>query len=240
MSFTAFALVVAAAILHALWNLTAKQVSGNMGVFWLGLCFASTVLAPFALYFGWQGIDAAGLPYVIATGLIHAFYFSLLGAAYRHGEMSVVYPLARGTGVAGTGLVAWALIGERVSALGALGIGSVCQGILFLGLRELRRPGNSRSYLLAVLVGVSITAYSVVDKVGVGLVSPVVYIAGLAAGSAVFSAPYVLLNYRRECREAWRNQKGASAWIGLGSMGTYLLILWAFQQARVSYVVAVR
>lgn len=94
--------------------------------------------------------------------------------------------------------------------------------------------------LLALFVGLASTGYSVVDKLGVGLLNPIVYIAGLATGTALFLAPYVLLKRRQECREAWHTRKGQSAWIGLGSMGTYLLILWAFQMANVSYVVTVR
>jgi drug/metabolite transporter (DMT)-like permease len=240
MNLTAFALVVAAACLHALWNLAAKRVAGNLGVLWLGLCLAGGALAPFALYDAWQAFDPAGLPYVVATGLIHAAYFGLLATSYRRGELSVVYPLARGTGVAGTALVAWAVTGEGISALGAVGIGSVCPGILLLGLPELRRPNQGRSCLLAVLVGLTITAYSVVDKVGVGLVSPVMYLAGLTAVMGVVLAPLVLLRCPQECREAWREHKRTSLGVGLGSTGTYLLILAAFRQAPASYVVAAR
>jgi multidrug transporter EmrE-like cation transporter len=128
MNLTAVLLVLVAACLHAFWNLTAKRVSGNLGVFWLGLCLAAVVLAPFAVWSAFQSFDLAGLPYIVATAIIHAAYFALLAAGYRHGELSTVYPLARGTGVAGTALVAWAVIGERISALGALGIGTVWLG----------------------------------------------------------------------------------------------------------------
>jgi drug/metabolite transporter (DMT)-like permease len=68
----------------------------------------------------------------------------------------------------------------------------------------------------------------------------VVYIAGLATGTAIFLAPVVLVQYREECRAAWRDHKRASVWIGLGSMGAYLLILVAFRQANASYIVAAR
>jgi drug/metabolite transporter (DMT)-like permease len=241
MNLTAFALVVAAACLHALWNLAAKRVSGNVGVLWLGLCWCGVALAPFALCSAVQSFDPAGLPFIAATGLIHAAYFGLLAAGYRHGELSVVYPLSRGTGVAGTALLAWAVVEEGVSALGALGIGSVCLGILLLALREVRRPtAQGRPWLLALLVGLTITAYSVVDKLGVGLVSPVVYLAGLAMVTGVILAPFVLLRYPQECREAWRHHKRTSLGVGLGSMGTYLLVLAAFRQASASYVVAAR
>src|SRR5262249_61362291 len=104
MNLTAFALVVAAACLHALWNLAAKRVAGNLGVLWLGLCLAGVALAPFALYDASRPFDPAGLPYLAATGLIHATYFGLLAAGYRQGRLSLVYPPSRGPGGAGAGL----------------------------------------------------------------------------------------------------------------------------------------
>jgi drug/metabolite transporter (DMT)-like permease len=214
--------------------------AGNLGVLWLGLCLAGVALTPFALYDASRSFDTAGLAYLAATGLTHAGYLGLLAAGYRQGELSVVYPLARGTGVAGTALVAWAVIGEGISALSALGIGSVCLGVLALGLPELRRPAQGRPCLLAVLVGLTVTAYPVVGKLGVGRVSPVVYFAGLAAVTGVVLAPIILLHYPQECKEAWRRHKRTSLGVGLGSTGTYLLILAAFRQAPASYVVAAR
>jgi drug/metabolite transporter (DMT)-like permease len=103
-----------------------------------------------------------------------------------------------------------------------------------------RRPARARSCLLALLIGLTIAAYSVVDKLSVGKVSPVVYLWGLAAVAAVVLAPFLLLRWRWEWRETWRSHKRTSLWVGLGSMGTYLLILAAFRQANASYVVAAR
>jgi multidrug transporter EmrE-like cation transporter len=76
MSLTGFALVVAAACLHALWNLAAKRVSGNLGVLWLGLCLAGVALAPFALPSALQSFNLAGLPCFATTGLVHAAHGS--------------------------------------------------------------------------------------------------------------------------------------------------------------------
>jgi hypothetical protein len=78
MNLTAFALVVAAACLHALWNLAAKRVAGNVGVLWLGLCWCGVLLAPFALPSAVRSFDPAGLPYIVATGLIHAAHRSIV------------------------------------------------------------------------------------------------------------------------------------------------------------------
>lgn len=238
MTIPAFLLVVVAAVLHACWNLAAKKASGNIGVFWLGLCFACFLLLPLVLILGLP-LETAGVPYILATALIHTAYFGMLAASYRHGEMSVVYPLARGSGVAGTALVA-SLLGEPISWIGTIGIVCVSAGVLLLGLREVIHNSTPHACLLALLVGLTIVGYSVVDKLGVCLVHPVVYITGLVTGAALLLSPYVLLRYRDECRDAWTNCKGLSAGVGLGVVATYLLVLFAFQMGNVSYVVAVR
>jgi len=79
MTLTAFFLVGVATVLHACWNLAAKRASGNLGGFWLALCFAGLLLIPVVGLAGLP-VDLAGLPYIIATGLIHTAYFSLLTA----------------------------------------------------------------------------------------------------------------------------------------------------------------
>ena len=86
MNLTAFALVVAAACRHALLNLAAKRMSGNVGVLWLGLSPTEVMLAPFALLSALQSFGPAVLPLIVATGLIHAAYSGLLAAGHRRGN----------------------------------------------------------------------------------------------------------------------------------------------------------
>ena len=241
MRFDVFLLVVIAAGMHALWNLGARKAKGDAGVLWLGLCAASVVCAPLAF---WTRptlqVLVDGLPLILATGVIHALYFVALSKAYETGEISFVYPVARGMGVAGTATAATLILEETISPLGGLGIGTVVLGIFLLGLDEFRATRDVRSGVLAVLVGGTIIGYSVVDKVGVGIVHPVFYIFAMFVLSALGALPYVLGRRRGICADAWRNMKRYIFLIGLGSMATYLLILFAFQLGRVSYVVAIR
>ncbi len=241
MSTDIFLMVLLAAFLHALWNFAARSARGNLSVLWLGVGLAAVFLLPFAcasVSFDRTLVD--GIPYIIATGVIHAVYFGLLGKSYETGEISSVYPIARGTGVMGTGLIACLLLKEPVSLHGAFGIISVCTGIFLVGISDLRRRGTLRNVLLALAVGGSIASYSVVDKVGVGLVNPVFYIFCLSVITASLLAPVILMKHRQECRIALRDMKRHIGFIGLGSMGTYLIILFAFRSGLVSYIVATR
>lgn len=241
MSVSVFALVLLAATLHACWNFAARKVAGNMSVIWLGLCVASLLSWPLAFLAQRTGppmLDA--WPYMLITGVVHAAYFTLLGWSYGHGDISVIYPVARGTGVLGTTLVASAVLGECLSLAGVLGIAAICTGTLWMGGGIRYRPEQWRAYLQAFAVGAMIMVYSVTDKLAVAHVHPLTYISAMFSLSALLLAPYILYDYRPACRVAWRSLKRYIAIIGIGSMGTYLLILFAFRHGQVSHIVAIR
>ena len=104
MSTDVFVLVLLAAFGHAGWNFATRWVSGNFQVVWLSTWAGTAVLTPFVIAISlrtenWPAISPLAVACVVATGLIHALYFILLARAYRREEISVVYPLARGSGI---------------------------------------------------------------------------------------------------------------------------------------------
>jgi drug/metabolite transporter (DMT)-like permease len=234
-----FLLVLLAAFLHATWNFAAKKVSGDMAVLWLSLCVASVISWPFA-FARWdaQAMTGDALVAVLATGAIHAIYFRLLAQAYRTGDISSVYPVARGTGVGGTALVAYLWRLEPLSMAGGLGILTICVGTLLIGLDQRSQRGAMIAYGFALLVGLTIIAYSVIDKLAVAAIEPVVYISGMFTLCTLLLAPFQgpMHTYRRALRES----KRFIVLIGVGSIVTYLMILFAFRLGPVSYIVAVR
>jgi uncharacterized membrane protein len=237
----AFILVITSAVLHALWNYTTKKVSGDLSVVYLGLVFASVFLLPFACASViCSGLVPRGLLFIIATGIVHSFYFLFLSRAYTHGNISVVYPLARGCGVVGTAAVAFVLLRESISALGLSGIVCTGLGIIVVGLENVGHAASRKGSIYALLVGLTMVFYSIVDKMAVAYVEPVVYITGLFLLSMFFLTPYLLTTRRSELARAWRNHKRYGLLIGIGSAAGYLIILFVFRVARVSYVVAVR
>ena len=237
----AFALVLAAATFHALWNFAAKKVSGNLAVLWLGLCLASVLSWPlaFGLYRA-EMFSLAGMACMLATGIIHAAYFSLVAQAYQRGDISLVYPVARGSGVAGTAVLACIWLRESLAVMGVVGILGICLGTALMGVVQRGRHQGLAAYLCALAVGLTIALYSVVDKLGVGLVHPIVYISAMSTLSALFLLPYMAWRRRPDCRRALRQFKTYIGLIGVGSIGTYLMILFAFRLGPASYIVAVR
>lgn len=241
MLLSAFLLVICAAVLHALWNFTTKKVSGNLSVLYLALLFGCIILLPLSFFLPPNLVAIrAGYPYLLATGIIHAFYFFLLSKAYNHGNISTVYPIARGSGVIGTTVVAVYMLGDTISLFGITGVLCTAAGILFLGMRGGERVEYYRGVIFALLVGATIACYSIVDRTAVQLIQPVVYIFGLFVFTMVFLTPYMLVSKRDELREAWKTLKKYSLIIGGGAASAYLIILYVFRVAPVSYVVAVR
>jgi uncharacterized membrane protein len=236
-----FLLVIAAASIHALWNLITKKVSGNLGTIAIGLWAASLGSLPFALHYILKdGLPALSLYYIGATGVIHAFYFYYIGKCYEIGDISTVYPVARGFGVAGTGIVAATVLGENISQSGAAGIMFVCLGILIIGIHKSDEYTKGNSLRYALVVGMTIIAYSYIDKVGVALVNPVSYISGMFTIAAVTLTVVAVTWHRDLLIRSLRTQIVYGVAIGIGSISTYLIILFAFRQGPLSYIAAVR
>ncbi len=241
MAIFAFLLVILSAVLHALWNFATKKVSGNICVLYIGLLLACIIYVPFVLAFASSELfTPAAFPYILATGIIHTIYFFALSKAYNYGEISTVYPIARGTGIAGTALVASVLLQETLSLFGIIGILSIILGTFLIGLKHGDRKYHSVGLLFALVVGVMIASYSIVDKLGVGIMNPLVYLYSLILLTTIFLTPYIMIRERAELKNAWRKFKKYSMIIGIGSAGTYLIILYVFRLAHVSYVVSVR
>jgi len=239
----ALLLVLGAAVLHAGWNALTKR-AGDPVVFlwWVGV-LASALYAPIALVIlARLGFSAAAVPFVIGTIVLHALYFFTLGRAYATGDSSLVYPIARGLGVALVPMAALALWDERLSPLGTLGVILVASGIFFLHWR----PGawTAAAFLAsgtgwALATGVLIASYSLLDKAGVARLHPLAYIWLMEMGSCALLTPVALAKGDLMRRE-WRVNRGTIAAAALMSPTGYLLVLFAFQFGKTGYVVAAR
>lgn len=245
MTATALALVVAAALLHAGWNALAKRGKDPIAFLWL----ASMVAAPALLPWGARELAVSGLPwravpFVVGTIVLHAIYFYTLGRAYATGAYSLVYPIARGLGVALVPIVAWTLLDEELSRLGIAGIVLVIAGVLVLH-RVGGRPAAvsttalGSASLWAVLTGVTIASYSILDKVGVTRLHPVPYMLLMEGGCVVAFAPFMLRRLGA-ARAEWSANRWTIIATGVMSAGGYTLVLFAFQLSKAGYVVASR
>lgn len=245
----ALAIVLAAAFLHACWNYLAKKSRNKIVFIWWFLLAALVIYLPMLIYFWPQTIiSQAGWLCIAATGVLHFMYFWFLGGAYERGDLSLVYPLSRGSGPLLVPLLAILFINEQLSALGAFGITLIIAGIYTIHLRSFSldgflepfRAARGSASVWALLTGGTIAAYSLVDKVGVSLVHPPVYIYLMLAITWLLLSPRVLTKNREDLTLEWKTNRNTIFIVGFLVLGTYMLVLFALQMAKVSYVVAVR
>jgi drug/metabolite transporter (DMT)-like permease len=249
MSGIAMGIVLASAFLHAGWNYLLKKSERKIVFIWWFLLVCGIVYLPFFLYYlPKTAIPVQGWYCIVATGLLHGVYFWCMGGAYQRGDLSLVYPLARGSGPLFVPILAVILLGEEISPLGITGIALIVVGIYcahlcsFAGAAFLEpfRALKGGASPWALFTGLSIASYSLVDKVGVGLVYPPVYIYLLLLIAWLMITPWVLIRERRWLKSEWQNRKGSIVVVGCLSGFTYLMILFALQMSKVSYVAAVR
>ena len=131
-------LILLSACIHASWNLASRKTKGDLAVLVGGICLACVIITPVAFLVPSYGpITTDAVIYVFASGLIHVAYMALVGAMYRVGDVSLVYPVARGTGVACTALLANPILGEVVSTVGGFGVASIIGGIVIMSLSKM-------------------------------------------------------------------------------------------------------
>lgn len=249
MSVIAVGLVLLSAVFHATWNtLTKRSADALAFMFVFGLFGLAIYALPMAFMLSRHGLPAAGVPFVLASGGVHVVYATALAAAYSNGALSLTYPVARGTGVVLVPLLAMPLLGERLTPVAGMGIVAILAGIVALNLlgdrsgaaREVRE--GRRGLAFALLTGLAITAYSLIDKAGIAHVHPLIYVYLLIGILTVGISPYVLLRRRAAVGEIWRTARRAALVAGVLNMGTYLIVLAAMRVAgsSISYIVPLR
>ena len=242
----ALALILAAAVIHASWNFLLKRSGGGTIFVWLFAALSAVLYAPLAAaIIWWTNAQFGWVHYALmaASAVIHTAYFMLLDRGYRSGDMSVVYPLARGTGPLITMLCAVLLLQERPGALavaGAVMIG--CAAFLLMGdPRKLRDSRNYHAIGFALLTGCMIAAYTLVDKVAVSawLIPPLVQDWAANLGRVLLMTP-LALKARQDIAPTWRHAKKEIFAVALLCPLSYILVLTAMVFTPVSYVAPAR
>ena len=249
MSGLALGIVIVAAFLHASWNYLAKKSRNKLAFIWWAILFSVILFFPMFIYY-WPSvtISSTGWICIIATGVLHAFYFWFVGKAYERGDLSLVYPLSRGSGPLLVPILAVLLMNEQLSFTGALGIALVIVGIFVIHLRSFSiesilepfRALHRGASLWALCTGGTIPGYSLVDKLGVIHVHPPVYIYLMFVISLLLLSPYVFVRERTDLIKEWKINNIQILVVGFLDLFTYMLILFALQISKVSYVAAAR
>jgi len=243
------ALILASAALHATWNLWAKQLGGSSrdsSVMWLLTGLSAVCYAPLAL--GWAAyhhvtLDPRMILWMAASSVLHVGYFLLLLRGYRASDLSVVYPVARGTGplIAVVGVVLW--LGEQPTWLSITGALLIAAGILVLTLRpEILHAARLRAGIgYGLMVGLTIGLYTLWDGRAVSKLGfdPVVYYWGGELFRVIIFTPLAARD-REGVVTLWRHHRARVLGIALLSPLSYILVLAAMSQGPISHIAPVR
>lgn len=242
----AVGLVAIAAVCHASWNLITKRTGGGIAFLWLFGIAATLLMLPIA----WieivrmdRALDRHDLLAVLGSGFIHIFYFSLLQGGYRTGDLSIVYPVARGLGPLLAAIASIAFLGDRPGPVAIAGGVALLAGVVGMSGISMNRLKLDGSVVLGLLTGVSIACYTLWDRRSVATLDlpPVFYYWASTAAYTGFITPVVLrtagasLNWGF-VRAYWR----PAAYVALLSGASYSLVLTAMTRAPLSYVATLR
>lgn len=248
-------LVAVAGVLHVAWNVRLKAAGDPLRAATIGMAAAAAVIVPAGITFwlvtGATPLPAEGIALGIASGLVEAVFFTLLAAAYRRGDLSVVYPIARGTAPLLAVAIGVGLLGERLGLGGSLGVAALLAGFLWLQrpwralAAAARRAGSTRGFLdsaipFALATGLMIATYSAIDRVGTRLIHPVPYAAIMWLTLAAALLAWVAFGAGGNLMADGRVAARRAAFGGWLTLGAYLCILTALSVAPLSGVAPLR
>jgi drug/metabolite transporter (DMT)-like permease len=241
-------LVLASAGIHATWNLWTKQLGPGVRsapLLWLLTAISAVVYGPFAialaLHSHWRP-DAAALGFIAVSGAIHVGYFLLLLRGYRVGDLSLVYPIARGTGPMLSAIGAVLIFAEHPTPLAIAGTLLIVAGVAILTARDLGRSPHLRAGILyGLAIGVSIAIYTLWDGWSVKrvLVPPLIFYWGGEVTRVLLFTP-AMLRDRAGLAAIWRDHRPRAFGIALLSPASYILILLAMQMGALGHIAPAR
>ena len=235
------AIVLVAALAHASWNALAKSdddrlvTLGAINAFRFLLCIPLVLALPTPARASW--------PYLVVSALLHIGYYVFLVRAYRFGDLSNVYPLARGLSPLLVAAGAFVLAGERLSSVALVGVCVACAGIASLsaGGAKVQAGNHRRGVFFASGAALFIAAYTVTDAMGVRLSNAAVsYVAwlGILNGLPLLLVAAIVRRgafTRHLVARAWKSAAG-----GVLQLTAYGLVVWSLTLAPMAAVSALR
>jgi uncharacterized membrane protein len=245
----AIGLVLISAVMHATWNVLAKRSADPLAfLFAIGAGGLALYAAPVVWVVARDGFPERAVPFMLVSGTLELAYTVFLAAAYRNGALSLTYPIARGTGVVLVPLLAIPLLDERPTAVAALGIATILAGFVAINVLGARNrvveevTHGRKGILFALLTGLTIAGYSLVDKAGVQRAHPLVYVYVVIGIPILLLLPYILARRRAAVAAAWRLGRRAVFAGSVLHVGTYLIVLAAMKisGSKIGYIVPLR
>ena len=242
----AIALVLSAAFVHASWNFLAKRAEGGAAFVWLFGVLSTCIYAPVAAsIFLWQQpeLHRTALEFMGGSGFLHTAYFLLLQQGYRVGDLSLVYPLARGTGPILSTVAAILILKEHPTLPAIVGAVLIACGIILFttNFSDSRRSNKLPSVIFALLTGTCIAGYTLWDKYAVSqlLIPPLLLDWSSNLTRVLLLSPLALRQWS-SVKFEWRNHHREVIGVACLCPLAYILVLTALVFSPVSYVAPAR
>jgi drug/metabolite transporter (DMT)-like permease len=245
MPLLALAAVLLAALTHATWNYYAKKAAACRHMVWLYSVGSIVLYAPIVIWiliFDRPQFETRHWLALLATGVLHMGYSMLLQAGYRVSDLSLVYPIARGTGPLLSFLAATLLLGEPANSLSVLGVVLIVGGILMVsGLASAPHKAPRAGVAFGLLIGVFIAGYTINDGWAVKalMISPFILDFTGNLLRTVLLTPFALRDRAEMLREAREYRTSVMVVSVLGPLG-YILVLFAMKIAPIGHVAPAR
>lgn len=241
------ALILGSAVIHVVAHVALRRARDRAAFVWWMLLWGGVLFAPILFIFPLR-IPPAAWAIMALSAVFEALYFGLIAQAYRHGELSLVYPLARGT--APLFLLVWSgvLLAERPTPGGVGGVALIAGGLYLINLprlaawREPLRALGRPAPRLALLAGLCISLYTVIDRAGIRLVEPLLYTyLALLMTTALLTPDTLRVAGWAGLKAELRSSRWASVAAGFTTMAAYAIVLYAMRNGvPASYAGAVR
>lgn len=236
-----FSMILLAAVMHASWNFfTKKTKRDRFALLWIAHLYIMFFTIPIIP----QGLFGLTLEYnllicIIFTAIVHSLYIITLGWAYRIGEISFIYPISRGVGILGASIGSCMLGIDSLSYLGVIGVCIIVLGVIILGNSQYKNA-SKHAFIGAVTLGLLTASYSVIDRIGVNYIDPLSYCSIMFFVTGVMLSFYVLIMRRDLVKDLKYQYFRDGGFLGTTMFITYIIVLHAFEQSPVAYVVALR
>ena len=240
MPLSVFLLIIFSGFLHACWNSLAKYVGKNTTILWLSMSLGGWLGFPYLILsntsFSWSSLLTWGL----LCGFSHSIYYVALTHAYSRFQLSSIYPISRGLGIAITSLLSLFYFNDALTPLGGIGVFFVVFGIAIFYINASSILKNYHALKWGGLVGFTIAGYLITDYLALRHlpVSHLVFIIFIVM--SILLLPYLLMYRRSELLETLFHKKRVAVLIGLLSFSSYFLLLWVLKISPLGYVVALR
>jgi drug/metabolite transporter (DMT)-like permease len=241
MSLAVFALVIAASFFQSWWNFHLKKIHVDKSAFlFVGWLVFGLIAVPLSFLFIDKPFDANWWHFVLATGLIQGLYLVVLSTAYTVADVSLIFPLARGLSIALTTIALVVFAGQPISSMGVLGITTVVFGAFLLSIRHLSSQKTRMGVLMALVIGLLVASYSVLDSFGAQKIPIVFYVAVMNISAPLFALPWLYQSKKQDFVLVFKNHLFVALLVAFAGSAAYLIVVWAYTKAPPHYVLALR